>query len=98
MRLVIQVLQEDIDLAIKERSGVWTPGSPFLPLARCCPIYQALKREGKDVSVGVTQVFQYRTEEVLFSLPPEARRAVSLPSRDWPKLVPFSFEVETSST
>ncbi len=103
--LVIHVLQEDIDRAIlawrswrvQEMLEVircprlLRPGNNSRSrIARTCPIFQAFKRQGMDVTVAY-DVATYGLKK--FLLPVRAQEVTGLHQSSWASLQPFSFEV-----
>ena len=86
--MIINVTQEDIDKAIVE-------GTPNKDVSQCCPIYQALKRNGfQHCVVGLTQLYNGLYS---VSLPEKAKEVTVLSREDWQQVKPFSFKLYMES-
>lgn len=93
MSLTLAVLQEDIDLAIKEYSD----SKGDISITVCCPIFQAAKRCGLNprtvgcygISAGYGPL-----AGTYYSLPVDAREMTGLRPQDWSRLRPCEFVLQ----
>lgn len=90
----VEVTEADIKLAIEEQ----IKGGVALAPSKCCPIYQAIKRQdifpNIDFMVGAS-IISYSTWKKLATLPESARMFIhSFDRNNLKKAEPFEFEIE----